>query len=469
MINFTGTYTDKYQLTMAQAYFLKGQKEHCAIFDYFFRKLPFGGGYAIFAGLEDLLAILADYRFDKTDLEYLEAEGFHADFLNYLKNFQFKGCIYSAREGEVIFPTCPILSVEANIIEAQLIETILLNILNFQTLIATKASRIHEVAAGRSLIDFGLRRAQGPAGYYASRAAMVGGFDATSNVRAGRDYNIPISGTMAHSFVQSHDDELSAFRAFAESWPEHCVLLVDTYNTLACGVPNAIKIGKEMEKQGHRLKGIRIDSGDLAYLSKKARNLLDQAGLDYVEISVSNQLDEFVIKSLLEQKSPIDTFGVGTNLVIGVPDAALDGVYKLAFANSKPRIKISDTIKKISLPHKKQIYRILENGGNFWGADVISLFEETKLDHMYHPFEPSKSISLENYNKESLLEKVMEKGRPLAPAKTLTEISQYCQKRLRSLPIEYKRIINPHLYKVGLSERLFNERNQLIEAHRVDK
>ncbi len=454
---------------MAQAYFLKGQKEHCAIFDYFFRKLPFGGGYAIFAGLEDLLAILADYRFDKTDLEYLEAEGFHADFLNYLKNFQFKGCIYSAREGEVIFPTCPILSVEANIIEAQLIETILLNILNFQTLIATKASRIHEVAAGRSLIDFGLRRAQGPAGYYASRAAMVGGFDATSNVRAGRDYNIPISGTMAHSFVQSHDDELSAFRAFAESWPEHCVLLVDTYNTLACGVPNAIKIGKEMEKQGHRLKGIRIDSGDLAYLSKKARNLLDQAGLDYVEISVSNQLDEFVIKSLLEQKSPIDTFGVGTNLVIGVPDAALDGVYKLAFANSKPRIKISDTIKKISLPHKKQIYRILENGGNFWGADVISLFEETKLDHMYHPFEPSKSISLENYNKESLLEKVMEKGRPLAPAKTLTEISQYCQKRLRSLPIEYKRIINPHLYKVGLSERLFNERNQLIEAHRVDK
>jgi nicotinate phosphoribosyltransferase len=469
VINFTGTYTDKYQLTMAQAYFLKGQKDHSAIFDYFFRKLPFGGGYAIFAGLEDLLAVLADFRFDKADLEYLEAQGFHADFLNYLKNFQFQGSIYSSREGEVIFPTCPILSVEANIIEAQLIETLVLNILNFQTLIATKASRIHEVAAGRSLIDFGLRRAQGPAGYYASRAAMVGGFDATSNVRAGRDYNIPISGTMAHSFVQSYDDELSAFRAFAESWPEHCVLLVDTYNTLASGVPNAISVGKEMEKQGHRLKGIRIDSGDLAYLSKKARHLLDEKGLNYVEISVSNQLDEFVIKSLLEQKSPIDTFGVGTNLVIGVPDAALDGVYKLAYANNKPRIKISDTIKKISLPHKKQVYRILENGGNFWGADVIALFEETKLDHMYHPFEPSKSISLENHKKEPLLEKVMEKGRPLAAAKTLNEISQYCQQRLSCLPIEYKRIINPHLYKVGLSERLFTERNQLIEEHRIDQ
>lgn len=464
MINFTGTYTDKYQLTMAQAYFLKGQKDHQAVFDYFFRKLPFNGGYAIFAGLQDLLEILTNLRFDKADLEYLEAEGFNAEFLNYLKNFQFKGTIYSSREGEVVFPTAPILSVEANIIEAQLIETILLNVLNFQTLIATKASRIHEAAEGRNLIDFGLRRAQGPAGYYASRAAIVGGFDATSNVRAGQDYKIPIAGTMAHSFVQSYDKELDAFRDFAESWPHNCVLLVDTYNTLASGVPNAIKIAKEMEKKGHRLKGIRIDSGDLAYLSKKARHLLDQDNLSYVEISVSNQLDEFVIKSLLEQNSPIDTFGVGTNLVIGAPDAALDGVYKLAYANSKPCIKLSETFKKISLPHKKQVYRIFEND-HFWGADLISLFAEENLNLMHHPFEPSKTLSLENHRKEALLTKVMEKGQPLETTKTLQEISEYCQQRLNCLPKEYKRIFNPHLYKVGLSHQLFNERNQLIEQH----
>ncbi|MBA2652150.1 MAG: nicotinate phosphoribosyltransferase [Tatlockia sp.] len=469
MINYTGTYTDKYQLSMAQAYFLKGQKNHSAVFDYFFRKLPFDGGYAIYAGLDDLLKILENLRFDKVDLDYLKGEGFHADFLSYLKNFQFKGTIYSCLEGEVIFPTCPIISVEANLIEAQLIETLVLNVLNFQTLIATKASRIREVAAGRNLIDFGLRRAQGPAGYYASRAAVVGGFDATSNVRAGRDYDIPIAGTMAHSFVQSFDDELSAFRVFAESWPEQSVLLVDTYNTLESGVPNAVKIGKEMEKQGHQLKGIRIDSGDLAYLSKKARQILDEAGLTKVEISVSNQLDEYVIKSLLEQNSPIDTFGVGTNLCIGVPDAALDGVYKLAYVNNRPCIKISDTLKKISLPHKKQVYRILENGGRFWGADAITLFDERELGVMYHPFEPSKSISLANCKKEKLLQKVMEQGKPLFPAKTLTELSQYCQQRLNYLPIEYKRIINPHLYKVGLSEKLYSQRAELIEKHKGSK
>ncbi len=468
MINYTGTFTDKYQLTMAQAYFLQGQN-HSAVFDYFFRKLPFNGGYAIFAGLEDLLAIIENLHFDKADFDYLEAQGFYPDFLNYLKNFQFTGSIYSCQEGDVIFPTCPILAVEANIIEAQIIETLVLNTLNFQTLIATKASRIREVAGGRNLIDFGLRRAQGPAGYFASRAAMIGGFDATSNVCAGRDYDIPILGTMGHSFVQSYDSELTAFRAFAQSWPENCVLLVDTYNTLASGVPNAIKIAKEMEKQGHRLKGIRIDSGDLAYLSKKARHTLDEEGLNYVKISVSNQLDEFVIKSLLEQESPIDTFGVGTNLVIGAPDAALDGVYKLAFANEKPRLKISETLKKISLPHKKQVYRMLDNDKNFWGADVITLFAEKELNRMYDPFEPFKSISLKNQKKEPLLNKVMENGKPVAEPKTIKEISQFSQHRLSLLPLDYKRIINPHIYKVGLSEKLFDERNKLIEEHkRID-
>lgn len=467
MIDFTGTYTDKYQITMAQAYFLRGHKDYLANFDYFFRRLPFAGGYAIFAGLDDLLRVLQDFHFDKADIEYLASQGFHPDFLNYLQTFRFKGTIYSALEGDLIFPVSPVLTVEGTIIEAQLIETILLNTLNFQTLIATKANRIYQVAAGRKLIDFGLRRAQGPAGYYASRAAIVGGFDSTSNVRAGRDYGIAIAGTMAHSFVQSYDDELSAFREFAESWPDHCVLLVDTYNTLESGIPNAIKVGKEMEAKGRRLHGIRLDSGDLAYLTKRARQMLDQAGLDYVQIAVSNQLDEYVIKSLLEQESPIDIFGVGTNLVIGAPDAALDGVYKLAFVDNKPRIKLSETLKKISLPYKKQVYRTLERDGSYLGADVIALFSESKVDLMYHPFEPSKFLSIKDYQKEALLHKVMENGQVLLPEKTLTEIAQYSRQRLSLLPAEYKRIINPHIYKIGLSEELNERRAQLIAEFKV--
>ena len=463
MINYTATYTDKYQLTMAQVYFLKGQKNHVAVFDYFFRKLPFGGGYAIFAGLEDLLEILENFSFSPSDIAYLHTQGFHPDFLEYLKTFQFKGTVYASQEGELVFPTCPVVTVEADIIEAQLIETLLLNLLNFQTLIATKASRMRYIAGSRELIDFGLRRAQGPGGYYASRAAIIGGFNSTSNVCSGRDYYIPISGTMAHSFVQSYDDELAAFRDFAEGWPDHCVLLVDTYNTLESGVPNAIIIAKEMEKRGKKLKGIRLDSGDLAYLAKRARAMLDEAGLTYVKITASNQLNEEVIRSLLEQDAPIDSFGVGTNLVIGVPDAALDGVYKLAFANNKPRIKLSETLSKVTLPYKKQTYRVLQTDGTFLGADVIALSDEEDLEIMYHPFEETKSLSLKNYKKEPLLRKVMEKGKRLFAVKSLNEIAAFNQQRLACLSDEYKRLINPHEYKVGLSEQLKRQREQLIQ------
>ncbi len=249
MNNFSATYTDQYQLAMAQVYFKKGHKNHNAVFDYYFRKLPFNGGYAIFSGLEDLLEIITNLRFNEKDLEFLKLQGFEDDFLKYLKEFKFRGTIYSAKEGDVVFPTRPILQVEANIIEAQIIETILLNLLNFQTLIATKASRIRLVAGDAKLLDFGLRRAQATGGYFATRAAMVGGFDGTSNVVAGRDFGIPVSGTMAHSFIQSYDDELEAFRDFADGRPENCVLLVDTYNTLKSGIPNAIKVAKEMEGQ----------------------------------------------------------------------------------------------------------------------------------------------------------------------------------------------------------------------------
>lgn len=463
MFNYSATYTDLYQLTMAQVYFLKGHNENTAVFDYFFRKLPFDGGYAIFAGLEDLLETLQELRFDKNDLDFLREIGLNADFIRYLEKFRFKGSIYSSYEGDLVFPVRPVLQVEADIIEAQIIETILLNILNFQTLIATKASRIRQAAGERILIDFGLRRAQGAGGYYASRAAFIGGFDATSNVLAGRDYGIPVSGTMAHSYIESYDDELTAFMHFAEKRPDDCVLLVDTYDTLQSGLPNAIRTAKKMEENGRRLGGIRLDSGDLAYLAKKSREMLDKAGLNYVKIAVSNQLDENVIKSLLEQQAPIDVFGVGTNLITGYPDASLDGVYKLAFANGRPRIKLSENVSKVTLPHRKQVYRILDNKGNFSGADAVTLRQEEDVEIMYHPYYPLKSLSVKNKTKEALLHKMMEDGKRLSKPLSLAAIAEFSKERLQKLPEEYKRFNNPHVYKVGLSERLRNEQLNLIE------
>ncbi|WP_339648073.1 nicotinate phosphoribosyltransferase [uncultured Salegentibacter sp.] len=464
MLDFSATYTDQYQLAMSQVYFKKGQKDHTAIFDYYFRKLPYNGGYAIFAGLQDLLKIIENLKFNDKDLEYLKKQDFDDDFLQYLKDFKFHGNIYSVQEGDVVFPTRPILQVEANIIEAQIIETILLNLLNFQTLIATKASRIKLVSGERTLLDFGLRRAQGPGGYYATRAAIIGGFNGTSNVIAGRDFNIPVSGTMAHSFIQSYDDEITAFRDFAEGRPKDCVLLVDTYDTLKSGVPNAITVAKEMEDRGEKLMAIRLDSGDLAYLSKQSRKMLDEAGLDYVKIAASNQLEENVIKSLLEQGARIDVFGVGTNLVIGSPDAALDGVYKLAYSNGKPRIKISESIVKVTLPHKKQVYRLRDAEGNCVGGDLVTLFEEENIKNMIHPFEPYKQMKVDGLEKEALLKPVMENGKNKLEKKSLQEIAEYSKNRLAELSIEYKRFNNPHIYKVGISETLKTERDKLIAS-----
>ena len=466
MNKFTATYTDQYQLSMAQVYFKKGQKEQQAVFDYYFRKLPFKSGYAIFSGLEDLLEILKKLRFSEDDLEFLKEQGFEKDFLEYLKDFQFKGKIYSVKEGDIVFPTRPILQVEASIIEAQIIETILLNLLNFQTLIATKASRMRLVAGDATLLDFGLRRAQASGGYFATRAAIIGGFNGTSNVVAGKDFDISVSGTMAHSFVQSYDDELTAFRDFAEGRPENCVLLVDTYNTLKSGIPNAIKVAMEMEERGQKLLAVRLDSGDLSYFAKESRKMLDAAGLDYVKIAASNQLDEHVIKSLLEQQAPIDIFGVGTNLVTGDPDGALDGVYKLAFSAGKPRIKISESIIKITLPHKKQVFRIKDENGKCIGADAIGLYHEDNIQEMHHPFEPYKSMNLKYYKQEALLELVMDKGKVLQKKRSLSEISEYSIARLSELPIEYKRFNNPHIYKIGISELLKEERDQLIKMQK---
>lgn len=465
MLDYTATYTDQYQLTMSQVYFHKGLKDETAIFDYFFRKLPFQGGYVLFAGLEDLLEAADNLRFDEKDLEFLKQEGMDPEFLDYLESFRFRGNIYASKEGDLIFPNRPVLSVEASIIEAQLLETLSLNILNYQSLIATKASRMRLSAGDRKLVDFGLRRAPGVGGYSASRAAVIGGFDATSNVRSGRDYGIPISGTMAHSFVQRYDNEISSFRDFADVRANDCVLLVDTYDTLKSGVPNAVKVGKEMEERGDKLKGIRLDSGDLAWLARQSRKMLDDAGLDYVKIAVSNQLDERVIKSLLNQDAPIDVFGVGTSLVTGRPDAALDGVYKLAYANNEPRLKLSETIEKINLPGKKQVYRILNRDGTFYGGEAVAFADETGVDVMFHPSDPAKSLKLENYQKEPLLEKVMEKGERLTESRKLEDIAGFSRQQIDKLPEVFKRFDNPHKYKVGLSRALKKERDRLVDYH----
>jgi len=467
MIDYTPTYTDQYQLTMAQVYFNKGMKDETAIFDYFFRKLPFDSGYAIFAGLEDLLDILNDFHFSEEDIQFLKKQDFDDEFIDYLESFEFSGNIYAAKEGDLVFPNRPIISVEAPLPEAQILETMVLNTLNYQTLIATKASRMRLAAGEKKLVDFGLRRAPGAGGYSASRAAVIGGFDATSNVRSGRDYNIPISGTMAHSFIQRYDDELTAFRDFAEVRADDCVLLVDTYDTLKSGVSNAIIVGKEMKERGKKMKGIRLDSGDLAWLAKQSRKMLDDAGLDYVKIAASNQLDEHVIKSLLHHGAPIDLFGVGTSLVTGRPDAALDGVYKLAYANNGPRLKLSENAEKINLPGKKQVFRLSKNG-EFYGGDVVAFKDEDRSDiqTMHHPSDPMKSMEIEKYAKEPLLNTVVEAGTRTVKKRDVHEIAEYSRRRLTNLPDEFKRFENPHIYKIGLSKSLKNERDQLVNKYK---
>ena len=468
MKNFTitGTYTDLYQLSMAQVYFLKGKSEDEAVFDYFFRKIPFNGGYTVFAGLGDLLPILRDLTFTRDDLEFLRKLGFDKRFLSYLEQFRFNATLFAMKEGEVVFPNEPIVQVHCRIVEAQLAETALLNILNFESLIATKAARMRSVAGNKILSDFGLRRAQGVGGYHATRAAIIGGFNSTSNVKAACDFGISAVGTMAHSFIQSYDSELEAFRDFSEMRPENCVLLVDTYDTLNSGVPNAITVAKEMAQKFHPLSGIRLDSGDLAYLSKQARKMLDDAGLPDVKITVSNQLNEYVIKSLMDQQAPIDVFGVGTSLVTGPPDAALDGVYKLTYAYGKPRIKLSENLKKMTLPGKKQVYRMINGMGSFLGADVITFQEELEQSIMHHPFEVDKSLPLKDFKQERMLHKVMEQGKIVGDLPGLAEVANYCQAQMRRLPLEYKRFDYPHIYKVGISEKMRDERNLLKSQYK---
>jgi nicotinate phosphoribosyltransferase len=455
-----GLYTDFYELTMAQGYFLTHKHEKPATFDYFFRKLPFKGGYVVFAGLQDVLEILADFRFQADDLAYLAKQGLHTDFLHYLGSFQFKGSVFSVREGEIIFPNEPVLRIQGTLLEAQLVETLLLNLLNFESLIATKAARVKYSATHRQVIDFGLRRAQGLGGTHATRAAIIGGASSTSNTYSARMFDLELSGTMAHSWIESFEDELEAFREFARIFPDSSVFLVDTYNTLQSGVPNAIIVAHEMQKEGHHLKGIRLDSGDLAYLSKRARFMLDQAGLHSVKIVASNQLDEHIIKSLLEQGSPIDVFGVGTSMIVGRDDAALDGVYKLSSVEGEPKLKISDNIEKILLPGVKKIYRYYQEDKFF--ADAIVLADESDIEMMHHPHQPGKQLLLAGLKKEELLQEVMKDGKITLAKQSPYELSAYRQERFALLPDEHKRFEYPHIYKVGISKKLAELKEKLV-------
>lgn len=458
-----GLYTDYYELAMAQGYFYSQKKDEKAVFDYFFRTNPFEGGFTVFAGLQDFLDMLSDFRYSKSDIDFLKQQGMKSEFLDYLTDFSFSGDIFSMKEGEIVFPNQPVLRVEGNIIECQLIESMLLNILNFESLVATKAFRIKLVAGNRPFTDFGLRRAQGLGALHASRAACIGGAQSTSNVLAGKLFNVEVSGTQAHSWIQSFDSELEAFRTFAEIHPENTILLVDTFDTINSGIPNAIKVAHEMEQKDQKMKAIRLDSGDLAYLSKKARKMLNDAGLEYVKIIASNQLNEHVIKSLLiEQNAKIDAFGIGTELVTGKKDAALDGVYKLAAVNKYPKMKLSENIEKVTLPGKKQVLRFFDNAGFFY-RDGIILDDENpdNLGMIYHPVHPEKRTKTEGLRYEKLLQQVVRKGENINNKQTPGAIHRYLIKRAEQLPVEHKRFISPHLYKVGISQNLMTTRNKL--------
>jgi nicotinate phosphoribosyltransferase len=458
----TALYTDYYQLSMAQGFFLAGNAEAGATFDYFFRENPFKGGFVVFAGLSDLVELLENFIFDAEDIEYLRTLGFVDPFLKYLEGFRFRGVVSSVREGEVVFPHEPIVRVDGTIIEAQIVETALLNVLNFESLIATKAARLRMAAGDRRLVDFGLRRAQGLGGIHASKAAIIGGVDATSNVYSAFQFDITPTGTQGHSWIQSFDDELTAFRKFAEFYPDKCVLLVDTYNTLRSGIPNAITVAKELEQKGHKLIAIRLDSGDLAYLSKKARAMLDEAGLPYVKIAVSNQLDEYIIRSLLQQGAPIDIFGVGTRLVTGQDSPALDGVYKLSMYQGRPRLKFSENYEKTTLPGVKKTVRYLTPEGTFYGDGVL-LEDESFPDYIVHPFHPEQRSNVKDFKPEPLFTRVMTSGRRLTDGHAPENSARYAKERLARLASEHKRFEFPHTYKVGISQELVKLRSRLIE------
>ena len=470
--------TDLYELTMMQGYFEHKEQNETVIFDAFYRTNPCGGGYAVAAGLEQLIKYIRELHFSAQDIAYLESLNiFSKNFLDYMANFKFSGDIYAIPEGTVIFPREPLVKVIAPIMEAQLVETAILNIINHQSLIATKAARVCYAAKGDGIMEFGLRRAQGPdAGIYGARAAVIGGCVGTSNVLCGQLFDVPVKGTHAHSWIMSFPDEYTAFKTYADMYPAACILLVDTYDTLKSGVPNAIRVFQEMRAAGIPLTnyGIRLDSGDLAYLSKKARKMLDNAGFSDAVISASNDLDEYLIETLKAQGAAISSWGVGTNLITAKDNPAFGGVYKLAAIMDEkgefiPKIKLSENTEKVTNPGNKTIYRVYEKDTGKIKADLICLVGETFSERepllLFDPLEPWKKTKLPagSYTLRELLVPVFQKGECCYESPKVMDIRSYCQSELNTLWDETRRFVNPHQIYVDLSKKLYDIKIQLLD------
>ena len=470
--------TDLYELTMMQGYFKNKDRNETVIFDAFYRSNPCDGGFAIAAGLEQLIQYIKELRFDDQDIAYLAGLGiFDKDFLDYLKDFKFTGDIYAIPEGTVVFPREPLIKVIAPIMQAQLVETAILNIINHQSLIATKAARVCYAAKGDGIMEFGLRRAQGPdAGTYGARAAMIGGCIGTSNVLCGQLFGVPVKGTHAHSWIMSFPDEYTAFKTYADMYPSACILLVDTYDTLKSGVPNAIRVFTELREAGIPLTfyGIRLDSGDLAYLSKKARKMLDDAGFPDAVISASNDLDEYLIDSLKAQGAAITSWGVGTNLITSKDNPSFGGVYKLAAIRGEdghfiPKIKLSENSEKVTNPGDKKIYRVYEKETGKIKADLICLAEEEYHESddlvLFDSLEPWKKTKLKSgtYRLRPLMAQIFKDGECCYTSPKVMDIRAYCQKELDTLWEETKRLVNPHEVYVDLSQKLYDTKMALLE------
>ncbi|RDY25360.1 nicotinate phosphoribosyltransferase [Romboutsia weinsteinii] len=465
--------TDLYQLTMLNGYFEKNIHEDIVVFDMFFRKNACNGGYTIVSGIEQFVDYINNLHFSDEDLEYLRSLKLFSDnFLTFLKDFKFTGDIYSVEEGTIMFPNEPIITVKAPLYQAQLIETALLTIVNFQSLIATKASRVCLAAQGDPVFEFGLRRAQGPdAGTYGARAAMIGGCHGTANVLAGKLFDVPVIGTQAHSWVQKFDTELESFEAYADVYPDKCLLLVDTYNVLNSGVPNAIKVFKDLASKGHKPLGIRLDSGDLQYLSVEAKKMLDEAGFTDLSITASNDLDEYTITNLKSEGAAINSWGVGTKLITSADSPSLGGVYKLAASykgdSIEPKIKVSEDPEKINNPGFKKIIRIYNAEGKA-EADFIMLHDEeidaTKPLTVFHPVYTWKSTTFESYTVKELHQPLFIGGECKHNKKTVIEIRDYVQDELSTLWEAYKRISSPKVYKVDLSKKLWDLKSNLLDT-----
>lgn len=464
--------TDFYELTMANGYFEAGMKDDIAVFDMFFRRVPDGGGFAIMAGLEQTIDYLKDLKFDDKDIEYLRNKNmFCEEFLEYLRNFEFKCDVWAVPEGTPIFPHEPIVTVKGPVMQAQFVETMILLTINHQSLIATKANRIVRAAKGASVMEFGTRRAHGTsAAVMGARAAYIGGCAGTACAIADRDYGISALGTMAHSWVQMYPNEYEAFKKYAEIYPDNCVLLVDTYNVLKSGVPAAIKVFKELKPKS---MGIRLDSGDITYLTRKARAMLDEAGLEDCKIVVSNSLDEYIIRDVILEGAKIDSFGVGERMITAKSEPVFGGVYKLAAlevdGKLTPKIKISENVEKITNPGFKKVYRLFDKETGHALADVLTMADETvPVQDNYVIFDPNaswKKSHLSNYEVHELQVQIFDKGKCVYESPSIDEIKQYCKEQIATLWDETLRFENPQTYYVDLSKKLWDMKQRLLEEH----